>query len=59
MDLIILVLVIAVIGVVVWAIATYAPMPPIFKTIIYVVAAIVLILFFVRTFQGQVPNVMP
>ena len=59
MDLVILVLVIAVIGVAVWAITTYLPMPPVFKTIIYVVAAIVLILFLVRTFAGTVPNVMP
>lgn len=58
MDLIVLVLVIAVIGAVVWAVTTYVPMPPVFVTIIYIVCAIVLILFVVNQFAGRVPNVI-
>ncbi len=58
MDLIILVLGIALIGLLVWAITTYIPMEPIFKTIIYIVAAVVLVLWLVRQFAGSIPNVM-
>lgn len=58
MDLIILVLGIALLGFLVWAITTYVPMEPIFKTIIYLVCAIVLILFVIRQFAGSVPNVI-
>lgn len=58
MDLIILVLVIALIGFAVWLITTYIPMDPIFKTIIYIVCAIVLILFVVNRFTGSLPNVI-
>lgn len=42
------VLVIAVIGLIVWAITTWIPMPPMFKQIIYVVCAIFLILWLLR-----------
>jgi hypothetical protein len=58
MDLVLLILGIALIGVLVYAITTYFPMPPIFKNIIYIVAAIVLVLFLVRQFAGSVPNVL-
>lgn len=58
MDLIILVLGLAILGLLVWAITTYIPMEPIFKTIIYIVVAIALILFLVRQFSGTVPNVL-
>jgi len=58
MDLIILVLGIALIGLLVWAITTFVPMEPIFKTIIYIVAAVALILWLVRHFGSRVPNVM-
>jgi len=57
-DLIILILGIALLGLIAWAITTYIPMDPIFKTIIYVVIAIALILFIVRRFGSSVPNVM-
>ncbi len=53
-----LVLGIALIGLLVWAITTYVPMDPIFKKVIYVVAAIALILWLVRQFGGNVPNVL-
>ena len=59
MDLVILILGIALVGLLVWAITTYIPMEPIFRTIIYVVVAIALILFVIRHFSGTVPNVLP
>lgn len=58
MDLIMLVLVLAVIGFLVWLITTRVPMDPIFRTIIYVVVAIVLVLWVLRKFGGGIPNVM-
>ena len=58
MDLIILILGIALIGLLVWAITTYIPMPPIFVTVIYIVVAIACVLFLVRQFAGTVPNVL-
>lgn len=59
MDLIILVLGIAVLGFLVWLITTKIPMDPIFRIAIYVIVAIVLLLFIVRQFGGVVPDVMP
>ena len=45
-----LVVVIAVVGLLVWLITTYIPMPPVFKTVIYIICAIVLILWLLRAF---------
>jgi len=45
-----LILVLAVAGFLVYMITTYIPMPPIFKTVIYVVVAIVLILYLMSAF---------
>lgn len=45
-----LILTLAIIGFVVYLITTYVPMPPIFKTIIYVIVAIILILYLMRVF---------
>lgn len=59
MDLIWLVLGIALLGFVVYLITTHIPMDPIFKTLIYIVCVIVVILFAMRLFGGSVPNVMP
>jgi hypothetical protein len=53
-----LVLVLAVVGFIVWLITTRIPMPPIFQTVIYVVVAIVLILWLLRRFGAAIPNVM-
>lgn len=51
-----LILSLALIGFVVYLIQTYVPMPPIFKTVIYVVVAIVVILFLMRAFGvGDIP----
>jgi len=58
MDLIYLVLGIALVGFIVWLITTYVKMDPVFKTIIYVLVTIVLILFVARQFVGNVPNVL-
>jgi len=57
-DLIMLVLVLAVVGFIVWLITTRIPMPPIFQTVIYIVVAIVLVLWLLRRFGGAIPNVM-
>ena len=53
-----LVLVLAIVGFIVWLITTRIPMPPIFQTVIYVVVAIVLVLWVLRKFGGGIPNVM-
>lgn len=58
MDLIILVLVLAIIGFAVWFLTTKIPMDPMFKVIIYVVVGIALMLFLVKRFSGDIPNVL-
>lgn len=58
MDLLTLLLVVAVIGFFVWAITTYIPMAPIFKTVIIAIAVIVLVLFVLRSFGANIPNVL-
>lgn len=45
-----LILTIALVGLIVYLIVTYIPMPEVFKTIIYVVVAIFLILYLMRIF---------
>lgn len=51
-----LVIVLAVIGFLVYLLTTYIPMAPIFRTVIYVVVAIVLILYLLRVFGvGDIP----
>lgn len=57
MDLIILVLVLAVIGFLVWLITTKIPMPPYWGTAIQVLALIVIVLYILSRF-GNLPNVM-
>lgn len=51
-----LVLLLAVVGFVVWLITTKIPMDPTFRVIIYVVVAIVLVLWLLRKFGSGVPN---
>lgn len=58
MDLILLVFGIALIGFFVWFITTQIPMPPIFKTVIYIVAGLALFYFLIRQFGNSVPNVL-
>jgi predicted membrane channel-forming protein YqfA (hemolysin III family) len=51
-----LILTLAVLGFVVWLIQTYVPMPAPFKTVIYVVVALVLILYLLSVFGiGDIP----
>ena len=50
MGLIGLILVLALVGLIVYLITTYIPMPPIFITIIYVITAVVLILLLMNVF---------
>lgn len=45
-----LILVLALVGFVVYLVTTYIPMPPVFKTVIYVIVAIVLVLYMMRVF---------
>ena len=45
-----LILGIALLGLVVWLITTYVPMPAPFKTIIYVIAVVILVLYLVQAF---------
>lgn len=45
-----LILRLAVIGFVVYLITAYIPMPAVFKTVIYVIVAIVVILYLMRVF---------
>jgi hypothetical protein len=47
-----LILELAIIGFVVWLITTYVPMPPIIKTIIYFIVAIVVIFWLLGVLSG-------
>jgi hypothetical protein len=58
MDLVMLVLVVALIGFLVWAILAYIPMPPMFKTAIQIIVVIALILYLIKRFAGGLPNVL-
>ncbi len=55
MNLITLIILIAVIGFIVWAVITYIPMPQPFKTGIVVLAVVVLLLFVLSLFN--LPNI--
>lgn len=54
-GLLYLVLEIALVGFVVWLITTYIPMPAIVKTIIYVIVAIVAVLYVLSLISGGAP----
>lgn len=56
MDLILLVLVLAVVGFVVWLITTKIPMDPVFQWVIYAVVVVVLVLWLLKRLGGGVPN---
>jgi hypothetical protein len=45
-----LILTLALIGFIVWAVTTYIPMPDLFRKGIYVITAIVVILYLMRVF---------
>jgi len=57
-DLIILVLVVALVGFLVYLITTKIPMPPYWAMAIQILALIVIILFLLRRFGSGIPNVM-
>lgn len=57
MNLIILLLVLALIGAFAYVLVTYVPMPPIFRAIIVVVAAIVAVLYALNALGIVIPNV--
>jgi hypothetical protein len=58
MDLVVLVLLLALIGCLVWLITTKIPMPPLWATGIQIFALIVVILYLVTRFVN-LPNVLP
>lgn len=58
MDLILVVLVYALIGCVIWLITTKLPMPPYWATVIQVGALIFLMLDFLRRLGIALPNVL-
>ena len=58
MDLILLVLGLALVGCLVWAIETYIPMPAPFKLAIRIVVAIAIIFYLLRYFGASIPNVL-
>ena len=58
MDLLMLVLMIALVGFVVYLITTHIPMPPMFKTAIQIIVVVALILYLLQRFGGGLPNVL-
>ncbi|PWT73767.1 MAG: hypothetical protein C5B60_07805 [Chloroflexi bacterium] len=59
MPLISVIIWIAVIGVVVWLIVTYVPMPQPFKTIIIVIAVLFIVLWFIQILGIVGPTIGP
>jgi hypothetical protein len=57
MGLIELILVLAVIGFVLWAIVTFIPMPPPFKQAIIAIVAIIVVLWVARLLLGSGPDI--
>jgi flagellar biogenesis protein FliO len=57
MDLVVLILVLALIGFLIFLITTKIPMPPYWSTAIQILALIVIVLYLLRKFGG-LPNVM-
>jgi hypothetical protein len=58
-DLIMLILVIAIVGFVVYILTTKIPMPPYWATILQVLAALVLLVYLLRVLGAGIPNVLP
>lgn len=58
MDLIMLVLVLALVGFLIYLITTHIPMPPIFKTAIQIIVVVVVILYLIKRFGGGIPNLL-
>lgn len=58
MDLILLILVLALVGFLVWLITENIPMAPMFKTAIHIIVVVVVILYLIKRFGGLIPNVL-
>ncbi len=58
MDLVLLVLVLALVGFLVYLIITHVPMPPIFQTAIQIIVVVAIILYLISRFAGSVPNLL-
>ena len=54
-GLVMTILALALVGFLVYLIITYIPMPEIFKTVIYVVVAVLVILYVLSLLTGRVP----
>lgn len=55
-SLLTLIVYIAILGLVIWGITTFIPMPPAFKTLIYVIVAIVALLILLQFVTGGAPR---
>ena len=58
MDLILLVLVLAMVGFLVYLIITHIQMPPIFSVAIQAIVVVAVILYLLRRFGGSIPNLL-
>lgn len=58
MDLVVLILLIALIGFLVWLITTKIPMPPVWASAIQIFALIIIVLYVITRFV-KLPNVLP
>ena len=58
MDLVMLVLVLALLGFLVYLITSKIPMDPIFSLAIQIIVIVAVILFLIRRFGGSIPNVL-
>ncbi len=56
MSILMLLLILAVIGVIAWALVTYIPMPQGIKTVIVVVAIICAVIYALNAFGFHLPN---
>jgi len=59
MDLVVLVLVLALIGFLVWLITVKIPMPPYWATALQILALAAVVIYLITRFMGRLPNVLP
>ena len=52
-SLVVTILVLALVGFLIWIITTYIPMPDLVKTLIYVVVAVVVVLYLLQMLTGH------
>lgn len=58
MDLILLIVVLAIVGAVVWIVTTQIPMPPLWAKALQLLALLVIVLYLLTRFI-QLPNLLP